>query len=87
MPAKKGMIMSLNVDPSIQEKMKAVAKRRNISVSKLIRDLVDNNLPDADEEVDVVIFKIPTSMRTTPDSLKQWLQNRIDAVVKALTTS
>ena len=87
MPAKKGMIMSLNVDPNIQEKMKAVAKRRNISVSKLIRDLVDNNLPDADEEVDVVIFKIPTAMRTTPDSLKQWLQNRIDAVVKALTTS
>ena len=85
MPAKKGTIMSLSVDLDIQEKMKAVAKKRNISVSKLIRDLVENNLPDAEEEVDVVIFKIPKLVTGNPESAKQWLQSRVDAVAKALS--
>jgi hypothetical protein len=78
--------MSLSVDLDIQEKMKAVAKKRNISVSKLIRDLVEKNLPNVDEDVDVVVFKVPVEMRVSSESLKQWLSVRVDAVVKALTT-
>jgi len=87
MTAKKGTIMSLSVDPDIQEKMKAVAKKRNISVSKLIRDLVEKNLPNVEEDVDVVVFKVPIEMRTEAEKLKQWLSIRVDAVVKALTTT
>jgi hypothetical protein len=86
MPSKKGMIMSLNVDPNIQEKMKAVAKKRNISVSKLIRDLVEKSLPDVDENVDVVVFKVPYALKTDAETLKKWITPRVDAVVKALTT-
>jgi hypothetical protein len=86
MPSKKGMIMSLNVDPNIQEKMKAVAKKRNISVSKLIRDLVEKSLPDVDENVDVVVFKVPYALKTDAEMLKKWIAPRVDAVVKALTT-
>jgi hypothetical protein len=86
MTAKKGTIMSLSVDPDIQEKMKLVAKKRNISVSKLIRDLVEKNLPEIDEDVDVVVLKIPVSYRSNPDTLKQWLGLRIDAIIKALTS-
>ncbi len=78
--------MSLSVDPDIQEKMKLVAKKRNISVSKLIRDLVEKNLPEIDEDVDVVVLKIPVSYRSNPDTLKQWLGLRIDAIIKALTS-
>ena len=85
MTTKKGTIMSLSVDPDIQEKMKLVAKKRNISVSKLIRDLVEKNLPEIDEDVDVVVLKIPVSYRSNPDTLKQWLGLRIDAIIKALT--
>lgn len=86
MTAKKGTIMSLSVDLDIQEKMKAVAKKRNISVSKLIRDLVEKNLPNVEEDVDVVVFKVPVEMRSSSEILKQWLSVRVDAVVKALTT-
>lgn len=85
MPAKKGTIMSLSVDLDIQEKMKAVAKKRNISVSKLIRDLVDNNLPNPEEEVDIVIFKVPKNIVSDSDAVKKWLQVRVDAVAKALS--
>jgi hypothetical protein len=66
--------------------MKLVAKKRNISVSKLIRDLVEKNLPEIDEDVDVVVLKIPVSYRSNPDTLKQWLGLRIDAIIKALTS-
>jgi antitoxin component of RelBE/YafQ-DinJ toxin-antitoxin module len=83
--SKKGTIMSLSIDPDIQERMKAVAKKRNISVSKLIRDLAEKNLPvDENEEIDTVIFKIPAAAKVSADGLKQWLHIRVDAVVKAL---
>jgi hypothetical protein len=64
--------------------MKAVAKRRNISVSKLIRDMADKNLPVGEEEFDTIILKIPPDAKKDADTLKQWLLLRVDAVVKAL---
>jgi len=48
--------------------------------------LVEKNLPNVDEDVDVVVFKVPVEMRVSSESLKQWLSVRVDAVVKALTT-
>lgn len=88
MTAKKGTIMSLSIDLDIQDRMKAVAKKRNISVSKLIRDMAEKNLPaNDDEEFDTVIFKIPKNIVSDPNVLKNWLSLRLDAVVKALANS
>ena len=88
MTTKKGTIMSLSIDPDIQEQMKAVAKKRDISVSKLIRDMAEKNLPvNEDEEIDTVIFKIPAAVKSNPETLRQWLTARVDAVVKALASS
>ena len=79
--------MSLSVDPDIQERMKKAAKVRNISVSKLIRDMVEKNLPLNSEEAefDTVIFKIPNAVKATEEDLRSWLLTRVEAVVKALT--
>ena len=86
MTAKKGTILSLAIDPEIQERLKAVAKKRNVSVSKLVRDMAEKNLPANDnEEFDTVIFKIPKDITAKSDLLKQWLTVRIDAIVKALS--
>lgn len=85
MTAKKGLIMSLSIDPEIQERMKAVAKKRNISVSRLIRDMAEKNLPaNENEEFDTVIFKIPKNVVADAVVLKEWLSVRVDAIVKAL---
>jgi predicted transcriptional regulator len=84
MSNKKSNIMSLSVDPEIQERLKKVAKKRNVSVSKLVRDMVDKNLSTTDEDVDTVIFKIPKGVQVSADELKKWLTLRVDAVVKAL---
>lgn len=88
MTAKKGTIMSLSIDLDIQDRMKAVAKKRNISVSKLVRDMAEKNLPvNEDEEFDTVIFKIPKNVVSDSAALKTWLSVRVDAVVKALASS
>lgn len=78
--------MSLSVDPEIQERLKNVAKKRNISVSKLVRDMVDKHLPASDEDVDTVILRIPHSVKTSDQDLRSWLNSRVDSLVKALIT-
>jgi hypothetical protein len=82
--SKKGTIMSLHVDPDTQEKMKAHAKKKNVSVSKLIRDLVDKNLASVDDEVDTVIFKVPLAAKADLETLKNWFLVRVDAVARAV---
>jgi hypothetical protein len=81
---KSNNIMSLSIDLETQDKLKTVAKKRNISVSKLIRDMVEKNLSVTDEDVDTVILKIPNSFKVTEVSLRSWLTPRFENIVKAL---
>ena len=81
---KKSNIMSLSVDLEIQDKLKKVAKKRNVSVSKLIRDMVEKNLSSTEEDVDTVILRIPNSVKVTEVELRAWLMPRFENIVKAL---
>jgi hypothetical protein len=85
---KKSNIMSLSVEPEMQEHMKREAKKKQISVSKLIRDLIDKYLPEGEEgdAVDTVILKIPRDLRQSPDELKKWMELRCSGIVKALSS-
>jgi len=87
MTAKKGTIISLSIDSEIQDRLKVVAKRRNVSVSKLVRDVVEKHLPKDDDEFDTIIFKIPPEIKKDGDTLRSWMNLRVEAVVKALTPS
>lgn len=82
--AKKGNILSLSMDLDIQEKLKEVAKKRDVSVSKLVRDLADKFLNEEDN-VDMVVLKVPKSLRKDAIELKKWIDQRIELVVKTLT--
>lgn len=84
MSNKKSNIMSLSVDLEIQERLKKTAKKRNVSVSKLVRDMVEKNLSNTDEDVDTVIFKIPKSAQMNSEELRRWLNQRVDKVVATL---
>jgi len=80
-------ILSLSIDNEFQEKVKKEAARKNISVSKLIRDIVEKNLPsEADGGVvyDTVILKIPSEAKSSAEKLQEWLKPRVDSVVKNL---
>lgn len=85
MTAKKGSVMSIVLDPEVQDRIKSVAKRRNISVSKLVRDIVDKSLPKDQESFDTVILKVPPEAKVDAVTLRNWMGLRVDAVVKALT--
>jgi predicted DNA-binding ribbon-helix-helix protein len=81
--SKKGSIMSLSVDSEIQDKMKVVAKKRNISVSKLVRDLADKFLNEEDN-VDMVVLKIPKILRNDEVKLREWIDQRKELVTRTL---
>jgi predicted DNA-binding ribbon-helix-helix protein len=81
--SKKGSIMSLSVDSEIQDKMKIVAKKRNISVSKLVRDLADKFLNEEDN-VDMVVLKIPKILRNDEVKLREWIDQRKELVTRTL---
>jgi len=80
---KKSNIMSLSVDPEIQERLKRVARRRDVSVSKLIRDMVDKFLNDEDN-VDMVVLKVPKDLKENQEGLRSWLNARFDSVAAKL---
>ena len=80
--------MSLAVDLDFQERLKKVAKQRNISVSKLIRDVVDKHLgPEGNDDNlhDTVILKITKQLKANQEDLRAWLQLRFNNIVYALT--
>lgn len=83
MPSKAKNIMSMAVDLDIQEKLKRVAKKRDVSVSKLIRDLTEKFLND-DEEMDMVVLKVPKELRKSPEELKNWMDVKANSIVNAL---
>jgi predicted DNA-binding protein len=82
---KKSNIMSLSVDPEIQERLKRVARRRDVSVSKLVRDMVDKFLND-DDNMDMVILKVPKTLKEDQEGLRSWLNARFESVAAALNS-
>ena len=83
--AKKVNIMSLSMDLDIQDRLKIVAKKRDVSVSKLIRDLADKFLNEEDN-VDMVVLKIPKDIRKEKVMLKSWIDQRVELIVKTLSS-
>jgi len=80
---KKSNIMSLSVDLEIQDRRKRVTKKRDVSVSKLVRDMVDKFLND-DDNVDMVILKVPKTLRDNPEELRNWVAPRVEQVINKL---
>mgnify|MGYP003695137403 CR=1 FL=1 len=78
--------MSLSVEPDQQDLLKISAKKLGISVSQLVRDLVDKHLTllcPEDSEIPVII-RIPANLKGDPEGLKQWLDTKTGAIVKSL---
>lgn len=84
MPNKKLNIMSLSIEPEMQDRLKKIAKAKGVSVSKMIRDLVDKYLVVDDDSIPVIL-KIPSHMKGEPESLQKWLDAKTAAIVKALS--
>jgi hypothetical protein len=77
-------ILSLSMDPEMQEFIDKCAEKKGVSRSKLMRDLVDKYLV-ADDSVIPVILKIPGTLKGNEEGLKKWMDARAAAIVKALS--
>lgn len=85
--SKKQDIVSYSMPMEMQLKLKRVKEKKGYkSVSKLIRDLVDKYVSE-DDDVIPVVLKVPAQLRGNADALRQWLTNRVPAVVTALSQS
>ena len=81
-------ILSLSIDAEFQEKVKKEAKRKGVSVSKLIRDIVEKNIPnDSNDGLvhDTIILRIPSEVKASVEKLREWLKPRFEGIVNNLT--
>jgi hypothetical protein len=86
MTTKKNNIMSLSLDPDTQDKLRLHAKQKtNGNVSKLIREMVEKFLV-LEDDVIPVILRIPIHLKGDSENLKTWLDTRMTAVHKALSS-
>lgn len=89
MSDKKLRVMSISVEPEMQELLKNSAKKAGKNVSSLIRDLVENHLAlivNEGEEVPIIL-KVPAYLKDDEKGLKDWLALKTDAIVKRLCTT
>jgi predicted DNA-binding ribbon-helix-helix protein len=84
MASKKPNIMSLSVNEGVQARLKKIADKRNLTVSQMMRDVIDKHFGTGEEDVDTIILKVPRSMRQNPEELAKWLKVRFDWVLKKL---
>ena len=79
-------VMSLSIEPEMQEQLKVSAKKMGWSVSELIRKLVSKHLDlvanDGDEIP--VILRVPADLKGDEEALLTWLTVKSQAIAKAL---
>lgn len=86
MSDKKLKIMSLSIEPDMQDLLKASAKKAGCSVSSLIRLLVEKHLSlivNEGEEIPVII-KVPVHLKNDEAQLRTWLAAKSEAIANAL---
>lgn len=95
--SKNKKVMSIAIMPEMHDELKSLAKRKGLSASNYIGNLVEQALkinPDddalvvgkpADEEIVAVMLKIPKSLTGDHDKLKDWLDSQSNGILKAMT--
>jgi len=94
--AKNKKVMSIAIVPDLHERAKIYAKRKGLSNSEYVGNLIEQavglNIDDdpmvigkpIDEEVTPVVLKIPAAYMSDVDSLKKWLAAQMGGIVRAV---
>ena len=95
--SKNKKVMSIAIRPELHDELKKLAKRKGLSASTYIGNLVEQAMklnPDddpivvskpADEDVIPVVLKIPVAFKSNYDKLKTWLDVQSGGILKAMT--
>lgn len=97
--SKNKKVMSIAIVPELHEELKKYSKRKGMSASAYVGNLIEQavklNIDDdlvvigtpIDEEVVPVILKIPVALKTDPDQLKRWMAAQMNGIFKTMTKS
>lgn len=95
--SKNKKVMSIAIKPELHDELKKFSKRKGLSASMYIGNLIEQavrlNIEDdpmvigkpTDDEVVPVVLKIPSALKNHPDKLKQWMDIQANGIVKAMT--
>jgi hypothetical protein len=95
--SKNKKVMSIAIRPELQDELKKFSKRKGLSSSAYIGNLVEQALklnPDddpivvgkpMDEEVVPVVLKIPSNLVNDYGKLKAWMDVQSNGILKAMT--
>ena len=95
--SKNKKVMSIAIKPELHDELKKFSKRKGLSASTYIGNLVEQavklNIDDdpmvigkpMDEDVVPVVLKIPAVLRSNPDKLRAWMEVQANGIVKAMT--
>jgi hypothetical protein len=95
--SKNKKVMSIAIRPELHDELKKFSKRKGLSASTYIGNLIEQavklNIDDdpmvigkpTDDEVVPVVLKIPAGLKNNPDKLKQWMEIQSNGIVKAMT--
>ena len=73
----------LEIDPRAYAKLKSAANQRGVPVAELVEYLVDR-FPLEDDTVKPIVLKIPVEVVKDKDTLRQWLTQKVAALVSHL---
>jgi|APSaa5957512535_1039671.scaffolds.fasta_scaffold464723_2 predicted DNA-binding protein len=79
-----GKIMSFAIEPELQDRLRAYAKRKGISNSQCVRELIDRFIID-DDTIIPVVLKIPVELKGDKEQLAVWLESRKNAILEKLS--
>lgn len=78
--------LHISIESGLKDRLTEVAKRAGIPMSSLLRALVDKYLPlvlNEEKEIPVII-KIPAHLKDDEIGLRECLETKIEAIIKAL---
>lgn len=94
--AKNKKVMSIAINPEVEGELRRYAKRKGVSASAWIGDLVQKALKlDVDdepviigkpsnEEVMPIVLKVPSNLKGNPESLRNWMDMQVNGIVAKL---
>jgi len=97
--SKNKKVMSIAIVPALHEELKRYSRRKGMSASAYVGNLIEQsvalNIDDdpmvigkpIDEEVTPVVLKVPVAFKSDPEQLKKWLASQMSGIYKAMTAT
>lgn len=83
---KNSNIMSVSgITPEFQDRLKVIAEKRGVSVSKMVRGVLEKQFP-ASGEVFTLVFTVPFELKSDKEKFKEWMVAKSIAVVENMTS-